>query len=116
MTSAKLHLVLAALLLAGCSHSRVIKVSVINNSADKVSNVIIDYPSATFGIRLLAAGKNFQYTIKPTENGVMQIEFTNAQGKIRRFPGPAVHKDDEGSMEIKLTQDAAVAEPKLQHR
>jgi hypothetical protein len=115
MASAKYWLALAALLLAGCSHSRVIKVNVINTSADNVANIIIDYPSATFGIRLLAPGKTFQYVIKPTETGDLKIEFTDAKGKIRRFPGPAVRKDDEGAMEIRLTQDAAVAEAKLEH-
>ena len=107
---------LSVLLLAGCSHSRVIKVNVINNSPDKISNIIIDYPSATFGIPLLAAGKTFPYVIKATENGVLKIEFTDAQGKTKRFPGPTVRKDDEGTMEIRLTQDAAMAEAKLQHR
>ncbi len=102
------------LLVTGCSRSRVIKVNVINNSADKLSNVIIDYPSATFGIRLLAPGKTFQYAIKVTENGALKIEFTDAQGKIRKFSGPAVRKDDEGNIEIKLTQDAAVVDTKLQ--
>jgi hypothetical protein len=106
---------LTLLLLVGCSRSRVIKVNVINNSPDTISNIIIDYPSATFGIHLLAAGKAFQYAIKPTENGALKIEFTNSQGKTKRFPGPAVRKDDEGTMEIRLTQDAAVADAKLQH-
>ena len=90
-----------------------IQVNVINTSPDKISNIIIDYPSATFGIRALAAGKTFQYTIKPTESGDLKIEFTDAQGKIRRFPGPAVHKDDEGTMEIRLRQDAASGEFRL---
>jgi len=116
MRFAKYWLVIATLLLAGCSHSRVIKVNVINSSSDKISNIIIDYPSATFGVRLLAPEKTFQYAIKVTENGVLKIEFTDAQGKIRKFSGPAVRKDDEGNIEIKLTQDAAVADPKLQHK
>jgi hypothetical protein len=107
---------LALLLLAGCSHSRVIKVNVINSSADKISNIIIDYPSATFGIRLLGPGKTFQYAIKVTENGTLKIELTDAQGKMKKFAGPAVRKDDEGSVEIKLTQDAATADAKLQQR
>ena len=97
MVSSKIRVaLLALLLLVGCSHSRVIKVNVINSSADKISNIIIDYPSATFGIPLLAAGKTFPYVIKATENGVLKIEFTDAQGKTKRFPGPAVRKDDEG--------------------
>jgi hypothetical protein len=63
---------------------------------------------------LLAPGKTFQYVIKVTDNGALKIEFTDAQGKIKKFAGPAVQKDDEGSIEMKLTQDAAVADAKLQ--
>ncbi len=96
------------LLLIGCSRSHVIKVNVINNSPDELSNVIIDYPSATFGIPVLRAGKNFQYTIKVTDNGAVKIEFADVQGRTKRFPGPAVRKDDDGTMEIRLTQDNAV--------
>ncbi len=107
---------LVLVLLASCSRSRVIKVNVINSSSDKISNIIVDYPSATFGVRLLAPGKTFQYAIKVTEDGALKIEFTDAQGKIRKFPGPAVRKDDEGNIEIKLTQDTAVTYPELQHK
>ena len=107
---------LLLLLLTACSTSHVIKVNVINSSPDKLSNIIIDYPSATFGIPSLAAGKNFHYVIKVTENGALKIEFTDAQGKVKRFPGPDVRKDDEGTMEIMLTQDAALADVKLEHR
>ena len=106
---------LLLLLLTACSTSHVIKVNVINSSPDKLSNIIIDYPSATFGIPSLAAGKNFHYVIKVTENGALKIEFTDAQGKVKRFPGPDVRKDDEGTMEIMLTQDAALADVKLEH-
>jgi hypothetical protein len=114
MTFAKFSTGLVALfLLAGCSHSHVIKVNVINNSTDKLSNIIIDYPTATFGIRSLAPEKTFQYSIKPTDSGALKIEFTDAQGKIKNFPGPSVHKDDEGTIEIRLTQDTALAETKL---
>jgi hypothetical protein len=115
MTKAAGTAFLALLLLGGCSHSRVIKVSLMNNSTETISNIVIDYPSAAFGIRSLASGKTIQYVIKPTENGALKIEFTDAQGKIKRFPGPAVRKDDEGTMEIRLTQDAAIAEVKLLH-
>ena len=104
------------LLVVGCTRSHVIKVSVINNSPEKLSNIIIDYPSATFGVPSLAPGKTFLYAIKVTENGAIKIEFINAHGKTNNFPGPAVNKDDEGTMEINLTQDAAVADTKLQHR
>ena len=94
--------------MGGCLRSRVIKVNVINGSTEKLSNIVIDYPGATFGIPELGPGKTFQYPIKPTENGAIRIQFRNARGIEHNYPGPIVHKNDEGSIEIKLTQDAAV--------
>jgi len=96
----------------GC-RSHVIKVNVVNSSTEKISNVIIDYPGATFGISSLAPGKTFQYAIKPNDAGPLKIQFANARGADHSSPGPTVHKNDEGSIEIRLTQDAAVSEAKL---
>jgi len=108
--------VLTALLIAfvitGC-RSHVIKVNVINGSTEKISNVIIDYPGATFGISSLAPGKTFQYTIKPNDTGPLKIQFVNGRGVDHSSSGPTVHKNDEGSIEIRLTQDAALSEANL---
>jgi|SRR5579872_3768308 len=92
--------------LAGCSHSRMVTVSVVNSSSQTLSNIVVDYPAATFGISALAPGKTFQYRIQPSAAGTLQIEFRDAQGKTRKYPGPSVWKDEEGGVEIRLTQDA----------
>src|SRR5436305_12308844 len=108
--------VLAALLIAlviiGC-RSHVIKVNIVNSSTEKISNVIIDYPGATFGISSLAPGKTFQYAIKPNDTGPLKIQFANARGADHSSAGPTVHKNDEGSIAIRLTEDSAVSEAKL---
>jgi|SRR5215471_19154009 len=98
---------------SGCTHSHVIQVNVTNASSENVSTVMIDYPEATFGINSLAPGKTFRYKIKPTATGAMKIEFLNARGIDRVSAGPVVHKNDEGSIEIKLTQDGATSELRL---
>src|SRR6516162_2629655 len=67
---------LALLLVTGC-RSRVIRVNVINTSAQPVSTVIVDYPDATFGVNMLAPGKTFQYVIKPTGTGPVKVQFTD---------------------------------------
>ncbi|HEY6248693.1 MAG TPA: hypothetical protein VI685_01965 [Candidatus Angelobacter sp.] len=106
----------AALLLialGGCMHSHVIQVTVTNASNEKISNVVIDYPDATFGINSLEPGKSFQYKIKPTGSGALKIEFLNSHAVDHVSAGPVVHKNDEGSIEIKVTQDGAVAEASL---
>jgi len=106
-------LVLLCSAMSGCLDTRVIQVTVTNTSNQKVSNIVIDYPEATFGINFLEPGKTFQYKIKPTSTGALKIEFLNAHAADRVSAGPVVHKNDEGSIEIKLTQDGAVAEAKL---
>lgn len=92
---------------AGCGHTHVILVTVTNASTEKITTIEIAYPEATFGINLLDPSKNFQYRIKPTNTGTVQIHFYDARGMEHKLAGPVVHKNDEGSIEIKLTQDKA---------
>lgn len=99
--------------LSACTHSHVIQVTVTNTSSEKISNIVIDYPEATFGINVLDPGKSFEYKIKPTDNGPLKIQFLNSHAVNHTSAGPMVHKNDEGSIEIKVTQDGVVAETKL---
>ena len=105
-------LIISFIILTGC-RSRVIKITVINSSTEKISNVVIDYPGATFGIASLAPDKTFPYSIKPNDTGPLKIQFANAHGIDRNATGPVVHKNDEGSVEIRLTQDGATSVAKL---
>lgn len=94
----------------GCLRSQMIDVTVTNTSNDKLSNVTIDYPEASFGINLLPPGKSFHYKLKPTDTGALKIAFSDAKGHDHNSVGPVVHKGDEGSIEIKLSQEAATSE------
>jgi hypothetical protein len=98
--------------LAGC-RSHVIRVIVINVSSQPVTTIAIEYPGASFGINSLAPGKEFPYTIKPTETGALKVQFTDAAGKEHRASVGQLQKNDEGAITLRLTQDAAVAETKL---
>lgn len=98
---------------SGCMHSHVIQVTVTNSSSEKISNITIDYPEATFGINSLDPGKSFQYKIKPSANGALKIEFLNARGTDHVAKGPEVHKGDEGSIILTLTQEGVRSEVKL---
>ena len=97
----------------GC-RSRVIKVSLTNSSEQPLSAIIVDYPNATFGVNTLAPGKMFQYTIKPLDNGALKIQFTDANGKIHNVAGPAVKKNQEGTIAIRINQDSVSAASTLQ--
>ena len=112
MKIARWLLLIVSFILTGC-RSHVIKVTVINSSSEKISNVVIDYPGATFGISSLAPDKTFPYSIKPNDTGPLKIQFANAHGADRSATGPVVHRNDEGSVEIRLTQDGATSAAKL---
>lgn len=108
----RLVLLLFLAMVVGC-RSHVIRVTLTNTSAQPVSNVIVDYPGATFGKNALAAGESYRYVIKPVESGVLQIQFVNAAGVSRAADGPALHKDQEGSIAIGISQDSATVSPAL---
>jgi hypothetical protein len=108
MKNVKVSAALIWILLLGVSgcRSHVIKVNVTNTSSQMISNIIIDYPGATFGISSLAPGKTFPYAIKPYETGFIKIQFTNAAGAIHTYTGTKVKKGDQGTIDVVLTQDS----------
>jgi hypothetical protein len=106
-------ILIALLVVVGC-RSRVIRVSLTNTSEQPLSAIIVDYPTATFGVNTLAPGKTFQYTIKPLDSGVLKIQFTDADGKIHNVTGPAIKKGAEGTIAIRINQDSAAAASTLQ--
>jgi hypothetical protein len=103
---------IALVALAGC-RSRVVKVELVNTGTEPVSTIIVDYPSATFGKDNLAPGETFSYAIKPLETGPLKLQFTDAKGGTHTYTGPTLHKDDEGSLEIRFDQNGVLARPNL---
>lgn len=93
--------------------SRIILVTLMNTSSQPISTIIVDYPGATFGVNSLAPGSTYMYKIKPLETGPLKLQFTDAEGKSHKSTGPVLHKNQEGSIEIRLTQDAAASRPDL---
>lgn len=98
--------------LIGC-RSRVVEVTLVNESSQPVSIVVVDYPGATFGVNALNAGATYRYAIKPQGTGPLKLQFSDAQGHSHNYTGPALHKNDDGSLTVKLTQDGASAEIKV---
>lgn len=95
--------------LAGC-RAHMVKISLVNTSASPLSTIIVDYPSATFGKDKLAPGETFSSTVKLTDDGPLKVQFTDANGGNHAYTGPMLHKSEEGSIDIRVDQNAAVAE------
>ena len=101
-------LLLLCCTIVGC-RSRVVRVNLVNTSAQPITVVTVDYPGASFGVEQLNPGKTFLYPIKPQETGPLKIQFTDANGHSHNFTGPTLNKNDEGSLEIRLDQQGATA-------
>ena len=95
--------------LAGCYRSRVAQVELVNESGQRVENVEVSYPEASFGKTLLAPGATFQYRIKTTDTGPLKISFTNASGEAKNYTLLSLRKNEEGAITIRITQDSANA-------
>src|SRR5215831_12963744 len=102
-------LITACLAAAGC-RSHITKIHMVNTSAQPLSIIEVTYPGGAFGKNTLAAGESYNYNIKTLDDGVLKLQFTDAQGRIHRNYGPALKKDQDGAIEIKLTQGAVTAE------
>jgi hypothetical protein len=108
----RITLLLAVVAAAGC-HTEMVHVTLINTSSQPLATIVVDYPGATFGVNQLGPGKTFQYNIKPLDTGPLKIQFTDAAGHDHAWAGPSLHKNDKGAITVRLTQDAATAEPAL---
>ena len=93
--------------------SRVIEVRLTNTSALPVSLISVEYPSASFGVNKLAPGQTVDYRIKPTDTGHLKVQYTDATGAIHDYLGVSLHKNQEGTIDVVLTQHSATANPAL---
>ncbi len=113
-TLASITICLLMAALVSC-RSRVVEVTLVNTSSQPVSIVVVDYPGATFGVNALNAGATYRYAIKPQGTGPLKIQFADAEGHNHNYTGPALHKNDEGSVTVKLRQDGASSETNVSH-
>jgi hypothetical protein len=100
-------LLLAAFLI-GC-RAHMVTIKLVNTSANPLSTIIVDYPSATFGKDKLVPNETFSSPVKITDNGPLKVQFTDAKGVNHVYVGPVLHKNQEGMIEVRFTQDSATA-------
>ena len=94
--------------IAGC-RAHMVTIKLVNTSASPLSTIIVDYPSATFGKDKLAPNETFSSSVKLTDNGTLKVQFSDANGVNHVYAGPVLHKNQEGMIEVRFTQDSATA-------
>ena len=92
--------------MAGC-RAHVVKISLTNASTEPIRTIIVDYPNATFGKDVLAPRETYSSLIKPLDKGSIKVRFTDAQGASHVYESISLEQDDDGSVDIKLTQTSA---------
>lgn len=96
----------AAVLLGGCK-SPYINATVKNDTGAEVTLVEVDYPSASFGRDVLAAGATYPYRFKIIGSGATKVSWTDAERKQHSSNGPELHEGQHGSLDITLTPTGA---------
>jgi hypothetical protein len=107
-SSARVLLTLATALLAlgGCK-SPYISATVTNNTGRDVTLVEVDYPSASFGRDMLAAGATYTYRFKIIGSGPTKVSWTDAAHHDHNSTGPDLHERQQGQLAIMLTPAGA---------
>jgi ribosomal protein L19 len=85
-------------------------IRLLNTSTEPLSTIIVDYPSATFGKDKLAPGDTFASPVKITESGPLRIQFTDSHAAVHTYTGLVLHPNQEGLIEVRLTQTSASVE------
>lgn len=98
---------LSCLLLAGC-HSKYVETTIVNHTADKLTVIQVEYPSASFGVQVLTPGQTFHYRFKLYGTGPLKLSYFDAKTKEHHQVGPVLAEGEEGQLGITFTtQDHA---------
>ena len=68
----------------------------------------VDYPSASFGTQVLAAGESYTYRFKVLGDGALKLTYTGVQGREIVVKGPELHEGAEGALSIDVAPDGSV--------
>ncbi len=86
-------------ILTGC-HSPYVNATVVNKTGGVISPIEVDYPSASFGTEVLAAGATFRYRFKVLGSGATKVVWTDAAHQEHTAAGPALNEGAEGTLDI----------------
>jgi hypothetical protein len=95
----------ATLALTGC-HSAIVDATISNRTAEPLSLIEIDYPSASFGTQALAPGQDFHYRFKVLGHGPTTLLWTDAAHQDRKLSGPSLREGDEGKLAVTFNPNA----------
>lgn len=97
---------LPPLLAVTACHSHQIDAVVENRTGARIELIEVDYPSASFGVDVLAADADYRYRFQVVGSGPVTVQYTDsASHKLRQLTGPTLYEHQEGRLEIVLLPD-----------
>ena len=92
--------------LAAC-RSRFVEATIVNRGP-ALHVMEFDYPSASFGANVLAAGGKFHYRFKIQGSGPLSLQYEDGEGHPHTAAGPNVDLGDQGSLLVTISTQGAV--------
>lgn len=91
---------------AGC-RSAFVEAAIRNDTAQPVTLVEVDYPSASFGKEMISPGENFHYRFKILGSGSTKVLWTDAGHHEHTVGGPELHEGQQGNLQIAIKPGTA---------
>jgi hypothetical protein len=86
---------------AGC-HSYRIDATVQNHTGEAITELEVDYPSASFGTNRVAADGVFRYRFQVRNSGPVTVQYNTANDHQVKVSGPSLFEQQEGRIDIVL--------------
>ncbi|SEF66472.1 hypothetical protein SAMN05421819_0745 [Bryocella elongata] len=101
--------------LGGCK-SAFIGATVTNETGGNISEIEVDYPSASFGTSTLPVGGSYQYRFEVIGSGPLKATWTDSSRKPHSSTGPSLGEGLRGTVDVRLEPDGtAVWKTGLSH-
>jgi hypothetical protein len=105
------HLALAAavlLTITGC-RSPYVETTVANRTGGDISELQVEYPSASFGKDKLPNDADFHYRFKLQGDGPIKVSYTDAAHHDHSVTGPTLYQGQQGTLRIDINLPDNVA-------
>jgi hypothetical protein len=97
----------------GC-HSYHVDTTIENHTGAAVKLIEVDYPNASFGTEVIAAGSDFHYRFQVQGSGPIKVQYTKPDGHTAQATGPTLAEGQEGGLQIILLPESKIEfEPQL---
>jgi hypothetical protein len=100
----RIRLTLAAALLltlTGC-RSPYVETTIANRTGGEISDLQVEYPSASFGKNTLPNGADFHYRFKIQGSGPVKVSYADAEHHDHAITGPTLYEGQHGTLRIDI--------------